>query len=201
MLPISLPWGANIISRASVARLINFIVINGVLKIGTPIDSATLSWNASTGPIGIDHYNVYHYYATGHSGRGSNITYHYALVGTSTTFTFTLNGLTSGGTFSWYTITAVDPNGLSSGYSTLYTIHTLPDTVQPVLTLPANQTVTATSPSGATDPGAFTATATDPGPGIDNIRIVYVVPINGYLTQIPTSYVFPIGTTTVTAMP
>ncbi len=70
----------------------------------------------------------------------------------------------------------------------------------PVLTLPPNQTVIATSLSGATDPGAFAATATDPGPGIDRISIVYAVPINGSLTQIPTSYVFPIGTTTVTAI-
>jgi hypothetical protein len=175
-------------------------VPTGIYQSGETVDSATLSWNASTGPIGVDHYNIYHYYGTGHSGRGGGITYHYDLIGTSTTPTFTITGLTSGGTFSWYTITAVDPNGLSSGYSTLYTIHTLPDTVPPVLTLPPNQTVTATSPSGATDPGAFTATATDPGPGIDNITIVYAVPINGYLTQIPTSYVFPIGTTTVTAI-
>jgi hypothetical protein len=171
-------------------------VPTGIHQSGETVDSATLSWNPSTGPIGVDHYNIYHYYGTGHSGRGGGITYHYDLVGTSTTPTFTITGLLSGGTFSWYTITAVDPNGLSSGYSSLYTIHTLPDTVPPTLTLPANQTVTATSPSGATDPGAFTATATDPGPGIDNITIVYAVGLN----QIPTTYVFPIGTTTVTAI-
>jgi hypothetical protein len=171
-------------------------VPSGITQSGETVDSATLSWNASTGPIGVDHYNIYHYYGTGHSGRGGGITYHYDLIGTSTTPTFTITGLPSGGTFSWYTITAVDPNGLSSGYSSLYTIHTLPDTVPPVLTLPSNQTVTATSPSGATDPGAFTATATDPGPGIDNITIVYAVGLN----QLPTNYVFPVGTTTVTAI-
>jgi hypothetical protein len=175
-------------------------VPSGLFQSGETVDSATLSWNPSTGPIGIDHYNVYHYYGTGHSGRGGGITYHYDLLGSPTTPSFTLTGLLSGGTFTWYTITAVDPNGLSSGYSLLYTLHTLPDTVPPVLTLPSNQTVTATTPSGATDPGAFTATATDPGPGIDNITIVYVVPINGYLTQIPSTYVFPVGTTTVTAI-
>jgi len=171
-------------------------VPSGITQSGATVDSVTLSWNPSTGPIGVDHYNVYHYYGTGHSGRGGGITYHYDLLGSTTTPTFTITGLTSGGTFSWYTITAVDPNGLSSGYSTLYTIHTLPDTVPPVLTLPSNQTVTATSPSGATDAGAFTATATDPGPGIDTITIVYVV---GF-SQIPTNYAFPIGTTSVTAI-
>lgn len=175
-------------------------VPTGLYQSGETVDTATLSWNPSTGPLGIDHYNIYHYYGTGHSGRGGGITYHYDLIGTSTTPTFTLTRLTSGGTFTWYTVTAVDRNGLSSGYSTLYTLHTLPDTVPPVLTVPSNQTVTATTPAGATDPGAFTATATDPGPGIDNITIVYVVPINGYLTQIPSTYVFPVGVTTVTAI-
>src|SRR6516165_9819744 len=169
-------------------------VPTGITQSGETVDSATLSWNPSTGPIGVDHYNIYHYYATGHSGRGSNITYHHDLVGTSTTNSFTITGLVSGYS-AWYTITAVDPNGLSSGYSSIYTVHTLPDTVPPTLTLPANQTVTTTSLSGATDPGAFTATATDPGPGIDSIRIVYEVGAN----QIPSTYVFPIGTTTVTA--
>jgi hypothetical protein len=67
--------------------------------------------------------------------------------------------------------------------------------VAPVLTLPDNQTVTTSSSSGATVPGAFTATATDPGPGIDSIRIVYEVGSS----QIPTTYVFPVGTTTVIA--
>jgi hypothetical protein len=171
-------------------------VPTGIVQSGETVDSATLSWNPSTGPIGVDHYAIYHYYATGHSGRGSNITYHHDLVGTSTTSTFTLSGLISGGTFTWYTVTAVDPNGLSSGYSSLYTIHTLPDSVPPTLTLPPNQTVTTGSPSGVTVPGAFTATATDPGPGIDSISIVYEVGPN----QIPTSYVFPIGTTTVTVV-
>jgi hypothetical protein len=166
----------------------------GVYESSSTVSSFTLTWNPSTGPFGVDHYNIYHYYGTGHSGRDGGITYHYDLVGTSTTNSFTLSGLASGSS-AWYTITAVDPNGLSSGYSAIYTGKTLPDTVPPVLTLPPNQTVTATSSSGATDPGAFTATATDPGPGIDNIRIVYEVGAN----QIPTTYVFPIGTTTVTA--
>jgi hypothetical protein len=166
----------------------------GIYESGSTVDSFTLTWNPSTDPLGIDHYNIYHYYGTGHSGRDGGITYHYDLVGTSTTNSFTLSGLPSGSS-AWYTITAVDPTGLSSGYSSIYTGKTLPDTVPPVLTLPPNQTVTTASPSGATDPGAFTATATDPGPGIDAIRIVYEVGPN----QIPTSYVFPVGTTTVTA--
>jgi hypothetical protein len=170
-------------------------VPSGIFQSGETVDSGTLSWNASYGPIGVDHYNIYHYYGTGHSGRGGGITYHYDLVGTSTTPSFTITGLLSGYS-AWYTITAVDANGLSSGYSSIYTVHTLPDTVPPTLTLPHNQTLTATSPSGATDPGAFTATATDPGPGIDHITIVYAVGLN----QIPTTYVFPVGTTTVTAI-
>jgi hypothetical protein len=169
-------------------------VPTGVSESSSTAASFTLTWNPSTGPIGVNHYNIYHYYGTGHSGRGGGVTYHYDLVGTSTTNSFTLGGLLSGSS-AWYTITAVDPNGLSSGYSAIYTGKTLPDTVPPVLTLPANQTVTATSPSGVTDPGAFTATATDPGPGIDSISIEYIVGSN----QIPSTYVFPIGTTTVTA--
>ena len=169
-------------------------VPTGISESSSTVSSFTLTWNPSTGPFGVDHYNIYHYYGTGHSGRGGGITYHYDLVGTSTTNSFTLGGLVSGSS-AWYTITAVDPNGLSSGYSAIYTGTTLPDTVPPVLTLPSNQTVTTASPSGATDPGAFTATATDPGPGIDSISIVYIVGSN----QIPSTYVFPVGTTTVTA--
>ena len=169
-------------------------VPTGVYESSSTVDSFTLTWNQSSGPIGVDHYNIYHYYGTGHSGRGGGITYHYDLVGTSTTNSFTLGGLVSGYS-AWYTITAVDPNGLLSGYSSIYTGKTLPDSVPPVQTLPPNQTVTTNSLSGATDPGAFTATATDPGPGIDSISIVYIVGSN----QIPTTYVFPIGTTTVTA--
>jgi hypothetical protein len=167
-------------------------VPTGISESSSTVDSFTLTWNPSTGPIGVNHYNIYHYYGTGHSGRDGGITYHHDLVGTSTTNTFTLGGLVSGYS-AWYTITAVDPNGLSSGYSAIYTGKTLPDTVPPVLTPPPNQTVTTSSPSGATDPGAFTATATDPGPGIDSISIVYIVGSN----QIPSTYVFPIGTTTV----
>jgi hypothetical protein len=169
-------------------------VPTGVYESSSTVDSFTLTWNPSTDPLGIDHYNIYHYYGTGHSGRDGGITYHYDLVGTSTTNSFTLGRLDSGSS-AWYTITSVDPTGLSSGYSSIYTGTTLPDSVPPVLTLPSNQTVTATDPSGVTDPGAFTATATDPGPGIDSIRLVYEVGPN----QIPTTYVFPIGTTTVTA--
>jgi hypothetical protein len=166
----------------------------GVYESSSTVDSFTLTWNRSTDPLGIDHYNIYHYYGTGHSGRDGGITYHHDLVGTSATNSFTLGGLLSGSS-AWYTITAVDPTGLSSGYSAIYTGTTLPDNVPPVLTLPPNQTVTATDPSGVTDPGAFTATATDPGPGIDNIRLVYEVGPS----QISATYVFPIGTTTVTA--
>jgi hypothetical protein len=170
-------------------------VPTGVNESSSTVDSFTLTWNPSTGPIGVDHYNIYHYYGTGHSGRDGGITYHHDLVGTSPTNSFTLGGLVSGSS-AWYTITAVDPNGLQSGYSAIYTGKTLPDNVPPVLTVPANQTVTTASPSGATDPGAFTATATDPGPGIDSISIVYIVGSN----QIPSTYVFPVGTTTVTAV-
>ena len=40
MLPISVPRGANIISSASVARLMNFIVTSGRWKTGTSACSA-----------------------------------------------------------------------------------------------------------------------------------------------------------------
>ena len=47
MLPISVPRGANIISSASVARFINFIVTSGQRKIGTSASSAACRNNLS----------------------------------------------------------------------------------------------------------------------------------------------------------
>jgi hypothetical protein len=166
----------------------------GLAVTGTDIQSLTYSWNPSTGPLGVDHYNVYHYYATGHSGRGGGITYHHDLVGSTTGTSFTITGLYSGRSYQ-YQVEAFDPNGLGSGYSAPVTGTTLPDTVPPVLTTPSNQTVEATSPAGATDANAFTATATDPGPGIDSLTISYTA--NGVI--ISPTYVFPVGVTTVTA--
>ena len=161
-----------------------------------PSTSFTLTWNPSTDPIGVDHYNIYHYYGTGHSGRGGGITYHHDLVGTSTTNSFTLGGLDLG------VQCLVHHHGRRSQWIVVGVLvqstpaTTLPDTVPPVLTLPSNQTVTATSASGATDPGAFTATATDPGPGIDSISDRVRCRLQPDPHDLPSS---PIGTTTVTA--
>ena len=47
MLPISVARGANIISRASVARLMNFIVISGQRKTGTSARSAAFKKSLS----------------------------------------------------------------------------------------------------------------------------------------------------------
>ncbi len=171
-------------------------VPTGLTVTSTDIDSISLSWNPSTGPIGVAQYDVYHFYETGHSGKGGGITYHHDLVGTTTGTSFTVTGLYSGTSYQ-YEVAAIDPNGLSSGYSLPVTGTTQPDTVLPVLTIPANQTIEATSPAGATDANAFTATATDPGPGIDKLTISYW--INNDTYPISPSYIFPVGVTTVTA--
>ena len=47
MLPISVPRGANIISSARVAKLINFIVTSGQRKMGTAASSAAFKNNLS----------------------------------------------------------------------------------------------------------------------------------------------------------
>jgi hypothetical protein len=170
-------------------------VPTGLTVTSTDISSISLSWNPSFSPLGIAHYNVYHYYATGHSGRGGGITYHHDLVGSPTGTSFTIGGLYSGSQYT-YMVTAIDNNGNSSGYSAGITGTTLPDTVSPTLTVPANQTVNTTSPYGSTDPGAFTATGSDPGPGIDRITITYLIGVYA----IYSNNVFPIGTSTVTVI-
>jgi N-acetylneuraminic acid mutarotase len=68
------------------------------------------------------------------------------------------------------------------------------DTTPPTLHLPPNQTVVAASAAGATDPAAFTATATDTVTAIPSIT--YYLGAN----PIGTGNVFPLGTTTVTAV-
>lgn len=78
--------------------------------------------------------------------------------------------------------------GLSSSGSFNVTVH---DTTPPALTLPANQTVEAVSSAGAVDPAAFTAKAVDAVTA--NPAIVYSVAGS----PITSSYVFPLGVTTV----
>jgi hypothetical protein len=94
---------------------------------GATISSLTLSWNASTDPIGVSHYTVYHFYQTGHSGRGGGITNHYDPVATVTGTTGTVTGLAQGARYT-YVVKAFDNSGLFSGYSNLAagTTDTLP---------------------------------------------------------------------------
>ncbi|HEV3025184.1 MAG TPA: putative Ig domain-containing protein [Pirellulales bacterium] len=78
--------------------------------------SLTLSWDASTDPAGVTGYTIYHWYETGHSGRGGGITIHQDPVLTVTGTTGTVSGLASGATYS-YDVRAFDAAGLYSGYS------------------------------------------------------------------------------------
>jgi N-acetylneuraminic acid mutarotase len=167
----------------------------GLTQTGETVSTATLSWTASYDPFyPIDHYVISSYVPHGHSGRGGGITYIITPVATTTTTTGTVTGLYSN--FSgWFVVKAVNTNGVSSGYSYVYTLHTLPDTVPPTITVPADMTVTTTTPSGTAVPSAFTATGSDPGPGIDSISVTYAA--NG--SAITSSYLFPLGPTTVTA--
>jgi hypothetical protein len=169
----------------------------GLQVTGSGISSLTLSWNPATGPYPITQYNVYHWYQTGHSGRGGGTTTHHDLMGTTTGTSFTINGLYSGTTYT-YDVTAVDSSGAQSAYSNNINGTTQPDTIPPTLTVPPNSTVTTGNSYGATDPGAFTATASDPGPGIDNISIAYL--FGPYQIFSPSTYIFPVGTTTVTVI-
>jgi hypothetical protein len=168
----------------------------GVQVTGTDYSSISLSWNPSTGPFPISSYTVYHFYVTGHSGRGGGITDHWDPVGTTNGTTLTVTGLYAGTPYT-YTIKATDTNGDTSSYSLYVTGTTLADTVPPTFTsVPANQTVVGAN-YGATDPNAFTATAVDNGPGIDGIAsITYLV---GPYAIYPGNY-FQVGTTTVTVI-
>ncbi len=88
-----------------------------------------------------------------------------------------------------YTLTASTPDLYSVTSNSFVVI--VQDTTPPVLTVPANQIVEATSAQGATDANAFSATATD---------LVAADPTIDYkvgATTISNTYVFPIGTTTV----
>ena len=171
-------------------------VPTSLAQTGETVSTATLSWTASYDPIyGIDHYVISSYVPHGHSGKGGGITYIITPVATTTTTSGTVTGLYSN--FSgWFVVNAVNTKGVSSGYSYVYTLHTLPDTVPPVINVPANVTATTNTPSGTAVPSAFTATGSDPGPGLDSITVVYVVAGS----QISSSYLFPLGPTTVTAI-
>jgi hypothetical protein len=87
---------------------------------GATISSLTLSWNASTDPIGVADYTIYHFYQTGHSGRGGGITNHYVPVVTVTGTTGTVTGLAPSTKYT-YVVKAFDNSGLSSDYSWLAT--------------------------------------------------------------------------------
>jgi hypothetical protein len=98
-----------------------------VTVIGATISSLTLSWNASSDPTGVAGYTIYHYYATGHSGRGGGITYHHDSVLTVTGTSGTISGLVSGASYTCM-VSAFDSAGLHSGYSAMVTgtTYTLP---------------------------------------------------------------------------
>jgi hypothetical protein len=83
---------------------------------GTTISSISLSWSASTDPVGVAGYTVYHYYVTGHSGRGGGITYHHDPVLTVTGTSGTVTGLGSGVSYT-YEVAAFDKGGRYSAYS------------------------------------------------------------------------------------
>jgi hypothetical protein len=101
----------------------------GLTVTGLSISSITLSWNASFDPIGVAGYTIYHFYQTGHSGRGGGITNHYEPVLTvgGTTTTGTVTGLAQGTSYT-YVVKAFDSSGLYSGYSNMATgtTYTLP---------------------------------------------------------------------------
>jgi hypothetical protein len=99
----------------------------GLRVIGATISSLTLSWNASYDPIGVAGYTVYHFYQTGHSGRGGGITNHYDPVLTVTGTRGTVTGLASGASYT-YVVSAFDSSGLHSYYSNFATgtTYTLP---------------------------------------------------------------------------
>jgi N-acetylneuraminic acid mutarotase len=164
----------------------------GFMLVSATNSSITLSWNASTSSVPIASYTVYHVTTRGHSGRDGGITTVYTAVGSTTTTSLTLSNLLHGNAY--YVVQAYDTSGLKSPYSALIIASPLPDTTPPVLALPANQNLTTTTGTGVTDAAAFTATASDPLPGPDPITISYLG--NGY--AISSSYVFPLGVTTVT---
>jgi hypothetical protein len=109
----------------------------GLAVTGATSSSLTLSWNASYDPIGVSSYMVYHFYITGHSGRGGGITDHYDPVLSVTGTTGTVTGLAQGTSY-MYVVRAFDSSGLSSGYSNFITATT--DTLPTFTGSPAGTT-------------------------------------------------------------
>jgi hypothetical protein len=101
----------------------------GLAVTGVTISSISLSWNSSYDPIGVAGYTIYHFYQTGHSGRGGGITNHYdpVLTVNGTTTTGTVTGLSQSTSYT-YLVRAFDSSSLYSGYSNFAhgTTYTLP---------------------------------------------------------------------------
>jgi hypothetical protein len=125
---------------------------------GATISSLTLSWSASSDPTGVAGYTIYHYYVTGHSGRGGGITYHHDPVLTATGTTGTVTGLLTGGSYT-YMVRAFDGTGLYSGYSVMVTGTT--DTLPRFTGDPAGTTYDLTAQHAFTTTHSATGNPTD----------------------------------------
>lgn len=124
-----------------------------LIATGTTVNSASLSWTASTDNVGVAAYNIY-----------VNGTFHSTVTGT----TATVSGLASGTTFSFYVI-ATDASGNLSPQSNVVQATTTTDTQAP--TAPTNLAVNATSSNSASL--SWTAST-------DNIAVTgYAIYVNG----------------------
>jgi hypothetical protein len=174
-----------------------------VLSMAAPstTSSLTVSWAPSTDNVGVAGYRLYGYrpaYVSGHSGRGSTITYHPAtytllvnnLPPTTTAYTFT--GLAPNTTYQ-YVATAFDAAGNQSAYSNAVSGTTLQapsityyqgSLVDPPLSVVANHQLSftlstggnpaptlslASAPAGVVFNGAITWTSTADQVGVNHI--------------------------------
>ena len=167
----------------------------GLHLVSETATTVTLAWNASTDPSGPVTYTVYHFYVTGHSGRGGGITQHYDPVGSNLTGTsFTVTGLAPGTQY-YYTVKAFDSANLSSSYAGLFSVTT--DTLPVFTGQPSGTTFQLTARH------AFTMTLTASGNPIDFAYSI-VNPPNGMTVNAATGVVSwtPadnfVGTTSVT---
>jgi hypothetical protein len=139
-------------------------VPTGIVQTAAGDGSVSLAWNPSTDNVGVAGYQIEWIYATGHSGRGGGITWHYVSLGTTPTNSVTLTGLKLNYSYSLY-IRAFDAAGNYSAYSTVFNAVTAaaPDTVS--VTSSASRTtygdsVTLTGTVTPTVPGTVTPTGT-----------------------------------------